>query len=56
MPILPIGDSNSNRQSGFSKKEATRKSGSGFSVAGKITSALLAAIKSGKDRGHTHDR
>lgn len=56
MPILPIGDSNSNRQTGFSRKTQQKKSGAGFSIAGKITKALLEAINSGKDRGHTHDR
>ena len=52
---LPIGDRPVNRQSGY---EALRKRDKplGWSVGGKITTALLAALKRGEDRGWEHQR
>lgn len=52
---LPIGDKPVNRQSGY---EAQRKQEKplGWSVMGKITTALLGALERGEDRGWDHQR
>jgi hypothetical protein len=52
---LPIGDKPVNRQTGYEALRKTKKP-LGFSVGGKITKALLAALARGEDRGWDHTR